>query len=380
MDQKIIKVKVLGKIIVKMDTFLEEIIDGILFVKLKSTAEDTIIVLQKDNIVCPNCESDVKPCGSQVGGKRMYKCKKDGCRYTFTPSETLPKMRHSIKEVVKGLRYYKEDKISLLDVSDILRDEKVFISYNGIWKWNKITTNILKAFINTFEFQIEKEKNETKQIKDKDLKFLVKNIKFLVIHNKLINYMLQKKMTTWKQLEEKFGISKSTLMRRLQTTELIRSINCNKKYLTLKEIVEKNANENGIWRADNVVFSTLGTLNSTIVNLVEKSESGMSMVDIKNYLNTSPKQNVVDLLEEEKITCNKFGHKHVYFSLTKSEEQIKSRINIEPKCTIKLDAKDVKFAAQKVGERVRNIVKDAIEHVGIKEGDISIVDVLMEMY
>ena len=127
MDQKIIKVKVLGKIIVKMDTFLEEIIEGILFVKLKSTAEDTIIVLQKDNIVYPKCESDVKPCGSQVGGKRMYKCKKDCCGYRFTPSETLPKMRHSIKEVVKGLRYYKEDKISLLDVSDILRDEKVFI-------------------------------------------------------------------------------------------------------------------------------------------------------------------------------------------------------------------------------------------------------------
>jgi len=307
----------------------------------------------------------------------MYRCKNDGCGYRFTPSETLPKMRHSIKEVVKGLRYYKEDKISLLDVSDILRDENVFVSYNGIWKWDKITTNILKAFIDTFEFQIEKEKNETNQINDKDLKFLVKNIKFLVMRNKLINYMLQEKIATWKQLEEKFGISKSTLMRRLQTTELTVSINHNKKYLALEEIVEKNANENGIWRADGVVFSTLGALNSTIVNLVEKSESGMSMVDIKNYLNTSPKQNVIDLLEEEKITCDKFGHKHVYFSLTKSEEQIKARINMEPECTIKLNAKDVKFAAQKVGERVRNIVKDAIEHVDIKEGDMSMVDVLI---
>ncbi|PIV28974.1 MAG: hypothetical protein COS36_00155 [Candidatus Altarchaeum sp. CG03_land_8_20_14_0_80_32_618] len=46
MDQKIIKVKVLGKIIVKIDTFLDEIMDGILFVKLKSTDEYTIVVLQ----------------------------------------------------------------------------------------------------------------------------------------------------------------------------------------------------------------------------------------------------------------------------------------------------------------------------------------------
>ena len=104
MDQKKMTVKVYDKIILTNDTFMEEIVDKLLFVKLKGDKEDTIFVLQKDNIVCPKCESDVKPCRSQVGGKRMYKCKKDCCGYRFTPSETLPKMRHSIKEVVKGLR------------------------------------------------------------------------------------------------------------------------------------------------------------------------------------------------------------------------------------------------------------------------------------
>ncbi|PIZ30485.1 MAG: hypothetical protein COY41_03900, partial [Candidatus Altarchaeum sp. CG_4_10_14_0_8_um_filter_32_851] len=61
MDQKKMKVKVYDKIILTNDTFMEEIVDKLLFVKLKGDKEDTIFVLQKDNIVCPKCESDVKP-------------------------------------------------------------------------------------------------------------------------------------------------------------------------------------------------------------------------------------------------------------------------------------------------------------------------------
>lgn len=377
MDQKTIKIKTYVKIIVTEDTSLEEIVDEILFVKLKDAEEDTIVVLQKGNLICPKCESDVKPCGSQIGGKHMYRCKNDGCGYRFTPSETIPKMRHSLKEVVKGLKYHKKDEISLRKVSDCLRNEDVFISYNGVWKWEKITINILNALIDTFEFQITKEENEIKRIKDGDIKFLVKNKKFLAMHNKLINYLTQQRILTWEQLEENIGTSKSTLWRILQNTKLTTSLNFNRKYVALKETVEKNADENGICQINNAVFSTSDSLRSTTVNIIEKSDNGRDVAELERYLNTSPKQTVVDLYREEKIKYVKVGHRHIYISPTKGEEQIKARIKTEPKGGIKLNTNDVKKASLNVGKILKKTIKEAMEYVGIEDKDMSRADILI---
>jgi hypothetical protein len=193
----------------------------------------------------------------------------------------------------------------------------------------------------------------------------------------LTKYLTQEKIVSWKQLEDAFGISKPTLWRRLQNTALVTSLNNNRKYITLKEIVEENADDNGIWKSGDVVFSNRDSLNPTIVQIVEKSDAGWSMAEFENYLGTSPKQNVVDLSREEKIKRAKFGHKYIYFSATRSEEQIKARIKLEPKCGIKLNADDVKEAAQKVGTQVREFIKDAMEQVGMEDKDIPRADILM---
>jgi len=61
-------------------------------------------------------------------------------------------------------------------------------------------------------------------------------------------------------------------------------------------------------------FSILNCLNSTIVNMVEKSNSGLSMNELEKHLNTFPKQNVVDLFRRRKIERAKFGYKYILLS------------------------------------------------------------------
>ena len=104
------------------------------------------------------------------------------------------------------------------------------------------------------------------------------------------------------------------------------------------------------------------------------------MDEFEKYLGASPKENVVGLFRDGKIKRGRFGHKYVYFSVTKTEEQIKSRIKMEPKCGIKVYAGDVKKAMKKTGKRVRGIIHGAMDYVEMDDKDIPRMDILMASF
>ncbi len=89
--------------------------------------------------------------------------------------------------------------------------------------------------------------------------------------------------------------------------------------------------QHGIWNRKStcVVFSIHGSINSTLLYLVEHSDVGWTEKELENYLKLAPKQNLVDLYRAGKIERHLFKHHFVYFSKKRIAEQLKNRVNRE---------------------------------------------------
>ena len=150
-------------------------------------------------------------------------------------------------------------------------------------------------------------------------------------NNDLKEFLERCGFTSWLLLESVFGISKSTLRRRLGVECLLTSLNCGRGFFTLKSIVEKNMDENGIWNPDDtgVVFSIHGDINSTLLYLIENSDTGWTEKELEDYLKLAPKQNLIDLYREGEIDRRMFNRHFVYFSKKRIKEQLKSRVRME---------------------------------------------------
>ena len=148
---------------------------------------------------------------------------------------------------------------------------------------------------------------------------------------KLKEFIERSGFTSWLLLSLSFNISKSSLLRCLKDECLTTSLNCSRRFFSFKSIVEKNMDQHGIWNRKStcVVFSIHGSINSTLLYLVEHSDVGWTEKELENYLNLAPKQNLVDLYRAGKIERRLFKHHFVYFSKKRIAEQLKNRVKKE---------------------------------------------------
>ena len=95
--------------------------------------------------------------------------------------------------------------------------------------------------------------------------------------------------------------------------------------------------ENGIWNPNgtDVVFSIHGNINSTLLYLIENSDTGWTEKELEDYLKLAPKQNLVDLYRAHKIERRMFNRHFVYFHKKMIGEQLKNRVRMEWKCKCK---------------------------------------------
>jgi hypothetical protein len=82
------------------------------------------------------------------------------------------------------------------------------------------------------------------------------------------------KLVTIEQLVDLLESSVITARRYLKKWEAYTSVNKNGRYYTLPGIPQFD--HNGIWRYQTILFSTYGNLKQTIVQLVRRSEAGLS--------------------------------------------------------------------------------------------------------
>ena len=92
----------------------------------------------------------------------------------------------------------------------------------------------------------------------------------------------QQKVITIEQLVQLFQYSVITVRRRLKKWKTYTSINKNGRYYTLPQI--PMFDENGLWKYQTVLFSKYGNLKQTTIELIRRSQVGLSAGDIAKII------------------------------------------------------------------------------------------------
>lgn len=142
-------VEIAGKIMVKGNETLNDVVERLLFAKLKN--ENKVVIMHKEHVVCPKCKSECSNNGHQSYGKQTYVCKNNKCSYEFVPSETIPRMRQSLGNILQGLECLYKDEMKLKEASKNLKEKEINISYDGLRKWKEKTPDVLRVLVNNIE-------------------------------------------------------------------------------------------------------------------------------------------------------------------------------------------------------------------------------------
>lgn len=144
-------------------------------------------------------------------------------------------------------------------------------------------------------------------------------------HDILIKFRKNKIMTIEK-LMSLLQCSAITVRRRLKIWGTFTSINQNGRYYTLPEIPEFDGN--GLWKYQFVIFSKHGNLKQTIIELIKKSEMGLSAADISKIIEIPSSSSYFSQLKQsDEIKREKHDGVYIYFSDTDKvlERQIQQR-------------------------------------------------------
>lgn len=142
-------VEIAGKIMVKGNETLDDVFERLLFAKLKN--ENKVVIMHKEQVVCPKCKSECSNNGHQSYGKQTCVCKNNNCSYEFVPSETIPRTRQSLGNILQGLECLYKDEMKLKEASKKLKEKEINISYDGLRKWKEKAPDVLRVLVNNIE-------------------------------------------------------------------------------------------------------------------------------------------------------------------------------------------------------------------------------------
>ncbi len=123
----------------------------------------------------------------------------------------------------------------------------------------------------------------------------------------------QNKIMTIEKLMDGLQCSAITVRRRLKKWEAFTSINKNGRYYTLPEIPEFDGN--GLWKYQSALFSKHGNMRQTIIELVKKSQKGLSAADISQTIEISSSSSYFSQIKDsDGIKREKHQGRFFYFA------------------------------------------------------------------
>jgi hypothetical protein len=130
---------------------------------------------------------------------------------------------------------------------------------------------------------------------------------------KIKEFMLSKKIVTFKQISEFVGnSSRMTIIRRLRELSYLSSYSHTGTYYTLPSIPKFS--EEGLWDYNSVYFSKFDTLINTCLYFVNNSGSGYTVKELHDILNVEVKQSLIELHKRNKLYREKCRGGYVYFN------------------------------------------------------------------
>jgi hypothetical protein len=140
---------------------------------------------------------------------------------------------------------------------------------------------------------------------------------------KLISAFQTKKCWMIKPLAEQMNYSVPSVRRFLARTNYFSSFTHNGKWYTLASIPRFNID--GLWFYQDIGFSRYGPLTHTLVNLVEKSISGMTADQLGNLLRCRCHAVLVQLCRKGSLKRQKHGASYVYLSMDPDKADIQEK-------------------------------------------------------
>jgi len=123
----------------------------------------------------------------------------------------------------------------------------------------------------------------------------------------------RQKIATIDQLVDWFNCSVMTVRRRLKAWRSFTSINQNGRYYTLPQVPVFDLS--GLWRYQQVLFSTHGNLKQTLVALISTSSKGLSAVEIARLVDLAPNSSFLSRMTNVPgVQREKHQGRFVYFS------------------------------------------------------------------
>lgn len=165
------------------------------------------------------------------------------------------------------------------------------------------------------------------------------------------------KVLTIEQLVDLLNSSVITARRKLKKWRAYTSFNMNGRYYTLPGIPQFD--ENGIWKYQAILFSKYGNLKQTIVQLIRRSETGLSAKEIAQVAEIPSNSSIFSRLQGVPgITREKHQGHFVYFcDEPQTYQKQKSAIYRPEKARLPSDAEAVLILVQYIKH----------PHIGIEE-------------
>jgi hypothetical protein len=130
----------------------------------------------------------------------------------------------------------------------------------------------------------------------------------------LRSFFYENTIGTMPQLKDALGTSvEMTIYRKLRQLSSLTSYSHRGKYYTLRELAQFDSL--GLWQFDVVRFSTYGNLLSTVQILIEKSDKGYSLAELRSRLGVEVKETLWQLQQQHRAYREEIAGRYVYFSI-----------------------------------------------------------------
>lgn len=132
-------------------------------------------------------------------------------------------------------------------------------------------------------------------------------------HQKLVKWMKNRKVATMKAMRHQFQLSHMTVFRILKEYGYYTSYNYNAAYYTLHDVPQFDPL--GLWSYRDIGFSRYGTLNETIVAVVQEATLGMTVQEVEDRLQTKAANLLFRLVHNGQLRQRPFrGRQLVYLA------------------------------------------------------------------
>jgi hypothetical protein len=145
---------------------------------------------------------------------------------------------------------------------------------------------------------------------------------------------------TMKQLKDTLGTSVDmTIYRKLRQLSSLTSYSHQGKHYTLSELADFDSF--GLWQFDIARFSKYGTLLKTAQALIENSDKGYSLAELRSRVGVDVKETLLQLQKQHRAYREEIAGRYVYFSVDPQRRSQQHLLRLEEKRPLRTAEGDV---------------------------------------